>query len=41
MASISLEHIRRVYAGNVERIDDLNLEIHDREFMNLVKLCCA
>ena len=36
MASISLEHIKKVYPGNVEVISDLNLEIRDKEFIILV-----
>lgn len=36
MASISLEHIKKVYPGNVEVIADLNLEIQDKEFIILV-----
>ena len=36
MANISLRHIKKVYPGNVEVIDDLNLEIRDKEFIILV-----
>ena len=36
MASISLEHIKKIYPGNVEVINDLNLEIKDKEFIILV-----
>ena len=36
MANISLQHIKKVYPGNVEVIDDLNLEIQDKEFIILV-----
>lgn len=36
MANISLQHIKKVYPGNVEVIDDLNLEIEDKEFIILV-----
>lgn len=36
MANISLRHIQKVYPGNVRVIDDLNLEIRDKEFIVLV-----
>ncbi len=36
MANISLQHIQKIYPGNVEVIHDLNLEIHDKEFIILV-----
>lgn len=36
MATISLQHIGKVYPGNVEVINDLNLEIKDQEFIVLV-----
>lgn len=36
MANISLQHIKKVYPGNVEVINDLNLEIEDKEFIILV-----
>lgn len=36
MASISLQHIKKVYPGNVEVINDLNMEIEDKEFIILV-----
>ena len=36
MANISLEHIRKVYPGDIEVISDLNLEIQDKEFVVLV-----
>ena len=36
MANISLRHIKKVYPGNVDVIDDLNLEIRDKEFIILV-----
>lgn len=36
MANISLQHIKKVYPGNVEVIQDLNLEIQDKEFIILV-----
>ena len=36
MASISLKHIQKVYPGDVKVIDDLNLEIQDKEFIILV-----
>lgn len=36
MAGISLQHIKKVYPGNVEVINDLNLEINDKEFIILV-----
>ncbi len=36
MASITLKHIQKVYPGGVKVIEDLNLEIQDREFIVLV-----
>ena len=36
MASISMRHLKKVYPGNVQVIDDLNLEIQDKEFVILV-----
>ncbi|WP_283674840.1 ABC transporter ATP-binding protein [Butyricicoccus sp. Marseille-Q5471] len=36
MANISLRGIKKVYPGNVEVIDNLNLEIKDKEFIILV-----
>ena len=31
MASISLNHIKKVYPGDIEVISDLNLQIKDKE----------
>lgn len=36
MAGISLQHIKKVYPGDVEVVPDLNLEIQDKEFIILV-----
>lgn len=36
MATISLKHIDKVYPGNIQVIQDLNLEILDKEFIILV-----
>lgn len=36
MAKISLKNIQKVYSGNVKVIEDLNLEIQDKEFIVLV-----
>lgn len=36
MASISFRHVNKTYAGNVEVVPDLNLEIKDKEFVILV-----
>ncbi len=36
MAKISLQHIDKIYPGNVQVIEDLNLEIEDKEFIILV-----
>ena len=33
MASISLNHIKKVYPGDIEVISDLNLQIKDKEFV--------
>ncbi|MDD3203169.1 MAG: ATP-binding cassette domain-containing protein, partial [Pygmaiobacter massiliensis] len=36
MASISLQHIFKIYPGDVTAVRDFNLEIDDREFIVLV-----
>ena len=36
MAKISLKNIQKIYPGNVKVIDNLNLEIQDKEFIVLV-----
>jgi multiple sugar transport system ATP-binding protein len=36
MATVSLQHIGKVYEGNVRAVDDANIEIADREFVVLV-----
>jgi multiple sugar transport system ATP-binding protein len=36
MARIALEHVEKVYGGNVKALDDLNLEVKEGEFMVLV-----
>lgn len=36
MASLSLKHIYKVYPGDVNAVNDLSLEIEDREFIVLV-----
>ena len=36
MASVSLNHIYKVYAGNVTAVSDFNLDIEDKEFIVLV-----
>jgi multiple sugar transport system ATP-binding protein len=36
MAQIVLEHVEKVYQGNVKAIDDLSLDVKDGEFMVLV-----
>ena len=36
MASVSIEDVSKVFAGEVEAVRDLNLEIHDREFLVLL-----
>lgn len=36
MAEISLQHITKEYQGNVTAVKDLNLEVHDQEFIILV-----
>ena len=36
MASISLQHIFKIYPGNVTAVKDFNLEIEDKEFIILV-----
>jgi multiple sugar transport system ATP-binding protein len=36
MAQVTLEHVDKVYPGNVKAVDDFNLEIKDGEFVVLV-----
>ena len=36
MAIITLEHVDKIYPGNIKAVDDFNLEIKDGEFMVLV-----
>ena len=36
MASLSLKHIYKVYAGNVTAVKDFNLDIEDKEFIVFV-----
>lgn len=36
MASITFTHVNKTYPGNVQVVPDLNLEIHDKEFVILV-----
>lgn len=36
MAKVVLEHVSKIYPGNVVGVDDANLEIEDREFVVLV-----
>ncbi|MBP85746.1 MAG: glycerol-3-phosphate ABC transporter ATP-binding protein [Planctomycetaceae bacterium] len=36
MASVSIEGVSKVFAGNVEAVRDLHLEIHDQEFLVLL-----
>ena len=36
MASVSLQHIYKVYAGGVTAVSDFNLDIEDKEFIVLV-----
>ncbi len=36
MASISLKNICKIYAGGVKAVSDVNLEIHDKEFVVFV-----
>jgi multiple sugar transport system ATP-binding protein len=36
MASVELQHVEKVYQGNVRAVDDFNLRIEDREFIVLV-----
>lgn len=36
MASVSLQHIYKVYAGGVTAVSDFNLDIKDKEFIVLV-----
>ena len=36
MSSVSLNHISKTYPGGVLAVDDLSLEIHDKEFLVLV-----
>lgn len=36
VASVHLEHVRKVYEGGVVAVDDINLEVKDKEFVVLV-----
>jgi multiple sugar transport system ATP-binding protein len=36
MASVTFEHVSKKYAGDVLAVNDLNLDIHDKEFLVLV-----
>jgi multiple sugar transport system ATP-binding protein len=36
MAQITLDHVEKVYSGNVKALDDLSLDVKDGEFMVLV-----
>ena len=36
MAKVTLEHVDKIYPGNVKAVDDFNLEIRDGEFVVLV-----
>ncbi len=36
MASVTLEHVEKIYPGDVKAVDDVSLEIKDKEFMVLV-----
>ena len=36
MASLSLQHINKIYPNGFEAVKDLNLEIADKEFIILV-----
>ncbi len=36
MASVSLQHIYKIYSGNVTAVSDFTLDIEDKEFIVLV-----
>jgi multiple sugar transport system ATP-binding protein len=36
MASVTFEHVSKKYAGDVLAVNDLNLDVHDKEFLVLV-----
>jgi len=36
MAEVTLEHVSKIYDGNVRAVDDVNVTIHDRDFLVLV-----
>ena len=36
MASVSLQHLYKVFAGNVAAVSDFTIDIEDREFIVLV-----
>jgi ABC-type taurine transport system ATPase subunit len=36
MAPIALDHVEKVYSGEVKALDDLKLEVKEGEFMVLV-----
>ena len=36
MASVELNHVDKVYEGNIKAVDDFNLQLSDQEFVVLV-----
>ena len=36
MAEVILEHVTKVFPGNVQAVDDFSLHVADREFVVLV-----
>ena len=40
MASLSLRHIYKIYQGGVKAVSDFNLEIDDKEFIEIGRASC-
>lgn len=36
MADVLLEHVTKIFPGDVRAVNDVNVEIHDRDFVVLV-----
>ena len=36
MAKVTIKDVSKIYDGGIKAVDDISLEIHDREFMVLV-----
>ena len=34
MAKVTIKDVSKIYDGGIKAVDDISLEIHDREFMD-------